>query len=143
MSWPETQTRRILIAEDDRDVLDLIRVRLGVAGYQVAYERDGLAALKSIGLTHPDAVILDVNMPELDGFEVLRALKLAPATATIPVMMLTARNAPEDVQKAIRLGAKDFLAKPFDDVNLLRRVARLFARRAPPRGGSDAVWSIG
>lgn len=116
---------RVMIAEDDRGVLELVRIRLGLAGYQVSYARDGVEALKAITATRPDAAILDINMPELDGLEVLKAIKANRATAHIPVMMLTARNAPADVQTAISLGASDFLAKPFDDEVLLRRVARL------------------
>jgi DNA-binding response OmpR family regulator len=76
----------------------------------------------------PDAIVLDINMPEMDGFEVLGALNSA-STAMIPVLILTARHAVGDVQRAIGLGAKDYLAKPFSEAQLLARVRRLF--RAP------------
>lgn len=119
----------IFVAEDDKSVLELIRVRLELAGYRLGYARDGMDALRGIGHMQPDAVILDVNMPELDGFGVLRALKSNKTTSAIPVMMLTARNAQDDVKQAIALGARDFLTKPFKDELLLMRVARLVQRR--------------
>lgn len=132
---------RVFLAEDDRGVLELIRIRLAVAGYQVSYARDGVDALKGIGHCRPDGVILDINMPELDGFGVLQALRSHSGTSRIPVMMLTARNTPQDVQKAIALGASDFLAKPFRDDLLLLRVARLVqsAERSPRDEGAQVL----
>lgn len=121
--------QRVFIAEDDRALLELIEIRLQLAGYQTAFARDGMEALRAIGLTRPSGVILDINMPKLDGFGVLKALKSTPHTADIPVMVLTARHAPQDVERAISLGAKDYLAKPFKDEMLLLRVARLLRVR--------------
>ncbi len=121
---------RIFLAEDDRNIVDLVTTRLELAGYAAAYARDGWEALSGIHSTRPAAIILDVNMPRLDGFGVLRHLRNSPIVARIPVMMLTARNSPEDVREALNLGARDFLAKPFCDATLLARVARLLR---PPR----------
>lgn len=139
MQLADQTVRRVFIAEDDADILDLIRIRLGTSGYVVSYERDGAAALRTIAKSPPDAIILDVSMPEIDGFAVLQALKARRATADIPVMMLTARNAPDDVRRAIAMGAKDFLAKPFDQTQLVQRVGRLFLRAGrPPAPGTPA-----
>lgn len=122
--------QRIFVAEDDHSVLDLVRTRLTVAGYAVSFARDGQEALQMITASRPEAVILDVNMPVMDGFEVLKELKASAETADIPVMMLTARNVVGDVQNAIRLGANDYLAKPFRDDLFLMRVARLLRSKA-------------
>lgn len=131
--------KRIFVAEDDRAILDLIRTRLLIAGYEVDFARTGTEALKRIGTQIPDAVILDVNMPDLDGFAVLHALKSRTQTAAVPVMMLTARNAAEDVAKALNLGAADYLTKPFKDELLLLRTARL-CRPPPTSRDSKTVY---
>jgi len=125
----EARRRRIFIAEDDRNLLELLTTRLSVAGYDTAFGRDGWEAIDGIHSTRPDAIILDVNMPRLDGFGVLRHIRKSPLVANIPVMMLTARNAPGDVKEALALGARDYLAKPFSDALFLARVARLLRAR--------------
>jgi two-component system OmpR family response regulator len=128
----EPRAPRILIAEDDDAILDLLVTRLRIAGYHTAQEKDGVAALEAIRRAPPNACILDVNMPRLDGFQVLRRLKADPLTAHVPVLILTARRGPDDIKTAIRLGATDYLSKPFNDEQLLARVARLLRRRSPP-----------
>jgi len=134
MSQPEPTRKRIFVAEDDNNVLELVRTRLGVVGYHVSYARDGLEAQQMIPSSQPDGIILDVNMPVIDGFELLKELKADRETASIPVMMLTARNMLGEIQTAIALGANDFLTKPFRDDVLLMRVARLMrAKAAMPR----------
>ena len=123
--------RRIFVAEDDRGVLDLIITRLALAGYDTAYGRDGYEALDGIYATRPDAIILDINMPRLDGFGVLEQLRKMKAGRGAPVMVLTARHSPDDVRRALSLGARDFLAKPFQDSQLLARVPRLLQGKPP------------
>lgn len=125
----KVRLKRIFIAEDDRNLLELLTTRLGLAGYEISFGRDGWEALDGIHSTRPAAIVLDVNMPRLDGFGVLRHLKKSPAVANIPVMMLTARNAPNDIREALANGANDYLAKPFNDAVLLARVARLLRVR--------------
>jgi two-component system OmpR family response regulator len=128
----EGRKPRIFVADDDRAMLELILTRLDLAGYETAYGRHGREALAGITAFHPAVVILDVNMPQLDGFGVLEALHRLTPAFTAPVMLLTARHAPDDVQRALKLGAKDFLAKPFEGPQLLARVARLL--RPKPHG---------
>jgi DNA-binding response OmpR family regulator len=137
----EARRRQIFIAEDDRNLLELLTTRLSVAGYDTAFGRDGWEAIDGIHSTRPDAIILDVNMPRLDGFGVLRHLRKKPLVAKIPVMMLTARNAPGDVKEALALGARDYLAKPFSDTLLLARLARLLRPRsmAPITASNDVL----
>lgn len=132
----EPRRARILVAEDDAAILELLTVRLELAGHHVVPARDGAMALERLAAGRPNAAVLDVNMPRVDGFGVLAALRENPLCATVPVLMLTARNAPSDVVRARALGADDYLTKPFDDQQLLARVARLLARGrtagAPP-----------
>jgi DNA-binding response OmpR family regulator len=120
--------RRILVADDDSGIRDLIRTRLQLAGFEVHIARNGAEALSHAMAVRPDAMVLDINMPEMDGFEVLSAMRSA-STTMVPVLVLTARHAASDVQRAIGLGAKDYLAKPFSEAQLLARVGRLL--RAP------------
>jgi two-component system OmpR family response regulator len=126
---------RILIAEDDAGIRDIIRTRLHMAGYEVETARNGVVALSKLSTWRPAAMILDINMPELDGFGVLEAL--GQDAGLTPILVLTARHAAEDVRRAIGLGAKDYLAKPFSESQLLARVARLL--RTPRRLDSRVV----
>lgn len=93
--------------------------------------RDGWEALEGIYASRPAAVVLDIGMPRLDGLGVLRHLRKTPSFSSLPVMMVTARNTPMEVRSAMELGARDFLAKPFEDAQLLSRVARMLRRRSP------------
>lgn len=124
---------RIFVADDDPAILDLITIRLELAGYQTLQARDGWEALDGIYASRPAAVVLDIGMPRLDGLGVLRHLRKTPRFASLPVMMVTARNTPIDVRSAMELGARDFLAKPFEDAQILSRVARMLRRRSPPQ----------
>lgn len=128
----EQRTPRIFIAEDDESILDLLVTRMRIAGYHTSQEKDGMAALEAIRRAPPSACILDVNMPRLDGFQVLKHLRADARTAHVPVLVLTARRAPDDIKTAIRLGATDYLTKPFNDEQLLARVARLLRKRNVP-----------
>ncbi len=128
----ESRTR-IVVAEDDEAILELVVTRLELAGYQAFIARDGYRALEAIYTNNPHGVVLDVNMPGLDGLGVLRSLRANAKFRTTPVMMLTARKDSDDVLLAMSLGAKDYLTKPFEDAKLLARVARLTTRRSPAR----------
>lgn len=116
---------RILVVDDDDSIVDLVSTRLIIGGYKVATATDGFEAIRNLKDLEPDAMILDINMPGLDGFGVLEHMR-KEGSHKAPTLVLTARHNAQDVEKAIRLGAKDYLAKPFDDRLLLARVARLF-----------------
>jgi DNA-binding response OmpR family regulator len=126
--------QRILVVDDDPFVLELVSTRLALAGYKPFTARDGHEALGRLEDIRPAAMILDINMPRLDGFGVLASMQGAGWTDRTATMILTARNQGDDVQRAISLGARDYLSKPFRDEQLLARVARLVRRRpsAPP-----------
>ncbi len=135
-----SHSRRILVAEDDAGVRDLIRTRLNAAGYDTHTAHDGLEAVRRILELRPNGLILDINMPGLDGFGVLEAISADANLMTTRVLVLTARHAADDVKRAVALGAKDFLTKPFNENQLIVRVARLL--RAPiavPANGNDLL----
>jgi DNA-binding response OmpR family regulator len=115
---------RILVAEDDAGIREIIRTRLQMMGYDVCIARTGVEALNQIRALQPHALVLDINMPELDGFGVLKSFANAKASLP-PTLVITARNAAEDVRQAVSLGAKDYLAKPFSEAQLQSRIARL------------------
>lgn len=118
---------RILVVDDNEAVRELLSIRLGVLGYTVHTAKDGGRALEAFEHVRPDAMIVDISMPRLDGFGLLTHLGPERLRRT-PTLMLTARNNDTDVRRAIQLGAKDYLAKPFDEQQLFRRVARLMRR---------------
>ncbi len=133
----DTTARRILVVDDDPFVLELLLTRLTLAGYRTFSARDGQEALMRIADVRPEAMVLDINMPRLDGFGVLR--HMAAGAQRVPTMVLTARNQPQDVQTAISLGARDYLSKPFRDEQLLSRVARLFRKRSVEDADTHAL----
>ena len=126
---------RILVTEDDHNVRELIRTRLNLSGYEVHTARNGAEALERIRTVRPDGMVLDINMPEVDGFAVLKALR--EQGCLLPVLVLTARHGGDDVRRAVSLGAKDYLTKPFTEAQLQARVARLF--RAPVPAAASPV----
>ena len=120
----------ILIADDRPDNVELVRDVLSMEGYRVVAAVDGQEALERIREYLPDLVLLDLDMPRLNGYEVCEQLKADPATADIPILMLTAWAAPDQRVKGLQLGAEDYMAKPFDYRELLARVkTRLRAKQ--------------
>ncbi len=128
MSPAEPRARRVLAVDDDPSILELIVTRLEIAGFDTRRARNGQEALQRLTEFRPEAMVLDINMPVLDGFAVLAHMQANGLTDKTATMVLTARNNAEDVAKAVRLGARDYLAKPFKDEVLLQRVGRLLAR---------------
>ncbi len=122
----------VLVVEDEADVLDLIRYNLSKAGFRVIVARDGLAGLAAAREERPDAVILDLMLPEMRGEDVCRELKSQEATAAIPVIMLTAKAQPEERVAGLELGADDYVTKPFSPRELVLRVQAV-RRRARPQ----------
>jgi two-component system alkaline phosphatase synthesis response regulator PhoP len=114
---------RILVVDDEPDILLLHRLNLEGAGHEVLLAADGMKALERISEDAPDAVVLDVMMPVLDGWGVLEALNEQPTPP--PVLVVSAKSAAADIEHAMSLGAKGYLAKPFNAQTLLEEVARL------------------
>jgi DNA-binding response OmpR family regulator len=119
----------VLVADDDPDILDLVRYRLERSGYEVATARDGLEAVQLAGELSPSLAVLDVMMPSLNGFEVTRRLREDPATRESPVILLTARAQEADVQEGFDAGADDYIRKPFSPRELSARVQAVLGRR--------------
>jgi DNA-binding response OmpR family regulator len=123
---PVDEKRVIVIADDDQQIATLVRYKLEKMGYTVHVSGDGQSAYDLISSIKPDLVVLDVMMPVMNGFQVLRLLKGSPETRHIPEIMLTARQMEEDVLKAFELGAVDYMTKPFSPVELAARVRAAF-----------------
>lgn len=130
---------KILIADDDRDLLDLVGFALTQAGFIAVKARDGRAALETFERERPDLAILDINMAGLSGFEVCSAIRQASA---IPVMMLTIRSEEEDLVRALEIGADDYLTKPFSPRTLLARVKALLRRARQEAAATLAAGRI-
>jgi DNA-binding response OmpR family regulator len=129
---------RILIVEDEQDVAELIKHTLQRAGdAEVAVARTGDAALTTISEWQPDLVLLDLNLPVLDGTEVCRIMRSRSDTRHIPVVMLTARSAEDDRVRGLELGADDYITKPFSLRELTARVRAVLRR--PRREGGDVI----
>ncbi len=115
---------RVLIAEDDGMTRDLVRARLNGAGYDTYTARCGREAISQAVAIRPQLMLLDIGLPEVDGFQVLEALQPDLSHLSVRTIMLTARRSPDDVAKALQLGAVDYLVKDGIPTNLLPRVAR-------------------
>jgi len=119
--------RRVLLADDDPGLRRLIGTTLGTEDFDLLHATDGEQALQMARQERPELVLLDVNMPMLDGFEVCRHIKTEPETAGIKVVMLTARGAEVDRARGREAGADDYFLKPFSPVQLLSKVHALLA----------------
>ena len=123
------QTPTVLIADDDAVSTHLLRHCLGRAGFHVVCAQDGRETLELMQSQSPELVILDVMMPVMDGLEVLHRAKADPALCAIPIIMVSSREQDADILDAARLGAADYLVKPFKPTEFLARVARILAER--------------
>jgi two-component system response regulator MprA len=130
---------RILVVDDDRSVRESLRRSLAFNGYQVELANDGQAALDAVLSQRPDAMVLDVMMPRLDGLEVCRRMRAAGDE--LPILVLTARDAVSDRVAGLDAGADDYLPKPFALEELLARLRALLRRRTPDEIASAAGQS--
>jgi DNA-binding response OmpR family regulator len=130
----------ILVVDDDPRMLRLLRLNLERAGYRVATEGDGGAALDRVDLERPDLILLDVMMPAMDGFTFLARLREFSA---LPVILLTAKGEERDKVQGLDLGADDYLTKPFGPAELLARVRAVLRRKAQPAEATPSILSIG
>ncbi len=121
--------KKILIADDNPDNVELLRKRLSAQGYQIAAAFDGEEALQAVLKENPDLLILDIMMPKMDGYEVLRRLKKQDEYRNLPVILLTAKKEIPDKLKGLDIGADDYITKPFNPQELLARVRSLMALR--------------
>lgn len=116
---------KILVCDDERHIVRLIQVNLERQGYQVVTAFDGKEGLEKIRSEKPNLVVLDVMMPYMDGFEVLKSLRREPETENLPVIMLTAKAQDKDVFEGYHYGADMYLTKPFNPMELVTFVKRI------------------
>jgi DNA-binding response OmpR family regulator len=133
----------ILIVEDDRDIAELLQRYLTRAGHVTDAIGDGSEALAFVRSRVPDLVILDLMLPSIDGLEVCRALRRAPETRALPIIMLTARTEEPDRIVGLELGADDYVTKPFSPSELVARVGALLRRAQRWAESGNAVLSYG
>jgi two-component system phosphate regulon response regulator PhoB len=134
-----TKKPRILVVDDEPDAVELVGFNLKAAGYQVATAADGEEALRKARAQLPDLIVLDVMLPEVDGLEVCKILRRDGATASIPIIMLTAKAGEVDRVLGLELGADDYVTKPFSPRELVLRVKRLLRDVAPEREKADRL----
>jgi two-component system phosphate regulon response regulator PhoB len=134
-------THRILVVDDEPDITALVAYHLARAGYRVSTATNGQDALKSAREERPDVVVLDLMLPGVSGYEVLRELRQRPETREVGVILLTARREEADRVRGLSLGADDYLTKPFSPQELTLRVAAILRRLAAPAvaAGSSLV----
>jgi DNA-binding response OmpR family regulator len=122
---------RVLVVDDEDDIRELCRVNLEFEGFEVVDAPSGAKALEVASSQHPDVIFLDLMMPGMDGWEVLRRLKEEDATADIPVVLLTARTGEEDQMRGWQEGILEYVAKPFNPLSLVEWAKRAMEARDP------------
>jgi two-component system phosphate regulon response regulator PhoB len=132
-------TPKILVVDDEPDAVDLIGFNLRSAGYDVATASDGEEALNKAKSQLPDLIVLDLMLPEVDGLEVCKILRRDPATAAIPIIMLTAKAAEIDRILGLELGADDYVTKPFSPRELVLRVKNSLNRGRTPGDKKERI----
>jgi len=119
----------VLVIDDDPVILELLRINFEIEGFEVISACDGQEGLDRAGRDHPDVILSDIMMPRLDGLQLLTRLKGNPATAKVPVVLLSAKAQRAEVDRGLALGADDYVTKPFDPLELLDRVNAALEKR--------------
>jgi len=128
---------KVLVVEDDAAVRNSLSRALRLEGYEAELHEEGLSAIRSLQVSAPDAIILDLGLPDVDGIEICRRVR-ASGDAT-PILMVTARDAVNDRVAGLDAGADDYLVKPFDLAELFARLRALLRRRGPADGEGDVL----
>jgi len=135
--------RKLIIVDDDRDTREMLTLALELEGFEIAEAANGLRLISTLHVDKPDAILLDVMMSWIDGFELCRAIKKNVEFKDIPVIFVSARKTPQDVAKGLEAGAADYFTKPLDIDRLVQRLNELTPVPAgeptPPAAGSPAV----
>ncbi len=138
-------SERILVVEDEPDISALVAYHLARESYRVRTAFDGAEALEAVRRERPDLLVLDLMLPGMSGLDVLRELRGRPEYESLPVILLTARKEEGDRVEGLRLGADDYVAKPFSPQELVLRVQAVLrrVRQHPPSGGGGALLQVG
>jgi two-component system alkaline phosphatase synthesis response regulator PhoP len=135
--------KKILIVEDERDILQLVKLYLEKEGFRTVAATTGTEGLKLVKSDKPDLMVLDLMLPEMDGLEVCKRVRSAPETATLPIIMLTAKAEESDTIIGLELGADDYVTKPFSPKTLVARVKALFRRLERSPDGAAVSYRYG
>ena len=127
----------ILVADDDEDLLQALDFTLSQNGYNVIQAKDGAETIVEALESKPDLILLDIMMPDLDGFTACRELKNREDTKRIPIIMLTAKGEVEDIKTAFKVGANDYVVKPFMMEQVLEKIEEFLVRRAEEKRESN------
>ncbi len=125
----ETRPPRVLIADDNVQGAELLEAYLSDTGYELRTAADGEQTLQQVNSWQPDVILLDIMMPRISGFEVCKRLRADPASQDVGVLMITALDQPSDIERAVEVGADEFLSKPINKNELLLRVRSLLRSR--------------
>ena len=128
---------KILVVDHEQETLKLVTLHLQEAGYRVLGARDGKEALEKIRKTQPELIILDLNLPQMDGLELCKILRQQVITETVPVVILTARNSEVDRVLAFEFGANDYITKPFNPREVILRVGKQLHHPGPANGDEE------
>ena len=139
----EKESFKILIVDDEIDILELVEFNLLKQGFRTLTAQDGEQALRLARKEKPDAIILDLMLPGINGLDVCRILKSDAATKDVPIIMLTARGEEEDIVKGLEMGADDYVTKPFSARELAARVRAVLRRMHRPAGHNSNVLRAG
>jgi DNA-binding response OmpR family regulator len=131
--------QKILVVDDEPEALEVLGFKLREAGFTPLFATDGLKALAAVRAERPDLVVLDLMLPELDGLEVCKLMRRDPATAGIPVLMLTAKAAEMDRVVGLELGADDYVTKPYSPRELVLRIRKLLKRTKAADEGENPL----
>ncbi len=137
--------KKILVVDDERHIVRLVEVNLTRAGYDGVTAYDGVEALEQFAKEKPDMLVLDVMMPRMDGFEVLKKLQSDPASKGVPIIMLTAKAQDADIFRGWSSGVSSYLTKPFNPRELLTFVERIFQSVEDGTiddDDSEPVWEV-
>ena len=128
---------KVLVVDDEEHITELVALGLGYNGFDVQRVSSGRAALDAIGAKKPDLIVLDVMLPDLDGFEVARRLRQSEGAGTrVPIIFLTARDTTTEKVQGLRLGSDDYVTKPFSIEELIERVKAVLRRSRGPEGAA-------
>ena len=126
-------SERVLVADDDPDILTVVKINFELDGFEVDTAVDGEDALQKATANPPEVIVLDIMMPRMDGLTALHRLRSQASTANIPIILLTARGLPEDQVRGLELGADDYITKPFDITELAARIRAVLRRNQAAR----------
>ena len=126
------QKEKILVVDDDKNICDLLRMYLEKEGYAVVMAHNGIDAVNAFNAENPDLILLDIMLPQLDGWQVCREVR---KTSDVPIIMLTAKDEVFDKVLGLELGADDYVTKPFDTKEIVARIKAVLRRTSAVKGG--------